>query len=210
MKKKIRFKEFNKKVKELWAIPRYRAIIKLSLYGIMFLILIVMSNISNSMNINKVEQKDTNTYTEIINLLDLENGNINYDLKINNLMYKLEGKIENNIITGYFDNNAEIKKIVVKENKIYELKNNEELLNEELNLLIHSKLLIPTNIINIVKNQSAYIDKEVEESIYTFEVNEENIQYEVNIFINQEKITRFNIKNDEMEYNMLVDFDKNI
>jgi len=208
MKKKNKLGEYIKKFKELWAIPRYRAIIKLSLYGIMFLLIIIMANISSSMNTNQDETEKTKSYTEIIKLYDLENADINYNLKINNMTYKLEGKLENNLLTGYFDNNNEIKKIVIKENSIYEIKNNEELVNEELNTLINAKLLLPINIIEIVKNESAYINKGIEETTYTFEINDNNIKYEVVISITEEKITNIKVFNEKIEYNMLVDFDK--
>ena len=208
MKKKNKLGEYIKKFKELWAIPRYRAIIKLSLYGIMFLLLIIMANISSSMNSSNNEKEETKSYTEIIKLCDLDNALINYNLKINDINYKIEGKVQNNILNGYLDNNTEIKKITIKENNIYEIKNNEEIINEELNTLLNAKLLIPKNIIEIVKNESAYINKGIEETTYIFEINDNNIKYEVIISINKEIISNIKVYNENFEYNMLVDFDK--
>ena len=87
-------------------------------------------------------------------------------------------------------------------------KNNEEIINEELNTLLNAKLLIPKNIIELVKRESAYINKGKEETTYTFEINDNNIKYEVLISINNEKITNIKAYNENFEYNMLVDFDK--
>jgi len=208
MKKKTKLGEYIKKFKELWAIPRYRAIIKLSLYGIMFLLIIIMANISSSMNSSNNEKEETKSYTEIIKLYDLDNALINYNLKINDINYKLEGKVQNNILNGYLDNNTEIRKITIKENNIYEIKNNEEIINEKLNTLLNAKLLIPKNIIELVKRESAYINKGKEETTYTFEINDNNIKYEVLISINNEEITNIKAYNENFEYNLLVDFDK--
>lgn len=208
MKKKNKLKEFYNKFKELWGYPRYRALIKLSLYAIMFIIIIIMANISNSMSSTKEEKDERKTYSEIINLYNLEIAEIDYNLKINNSTYKLEGKIENNILSAYFDNNIEIKKINIQENTIYEIKNNKQLFNEELNNLIYAKLLIPKNIIDIVKKESAYINKGIEETTYTFKINDNNIKYEIIISINAEKITNIKVYNEVFEYNMNVSFDK--
>lgn len=207
MKKKIKFKEYYKKLKELWEIPKYRALIKLSLYGIMFIFIIVLANVYQETN-KMDETEQTKSYTEIINALDLTNCDIKYKINTSINNYTLEGKIENNILSGYLDNNTEIKKIIIKENTIYEIKNNEELVNEEINNIINAKLIIPKNIIDIVKNSSAYINKGSEETTYTFEITDNNIKYEVVITIIEEKITNIEVSNEEIEYNMLVNFDK--
>lgn len=206
--KSNKLKDYYKKFKELWKIPRYKAIIKLALYGIMFLMIIIMANLYSDTNNYNNEEEQTKSYAEIIKVHDLENVEINYNLKINNYIYKLEGKIENNILSGYLDNNTEIKKIIIKENTIYEIKKNEEIVNEEINNIINAKLIIPKNIIDIVKNSSVYINKGSEETTYTFEITDNNIKYEVVITIIEEKITNIEVSNEEIEYNMLVNFDK--
>ena len=208
MKQKKKIKEYIKILKELWLIPRYRAIIKLSLYGIMFLFLIVLTRLSNKINTTEQKSDERNSYTEIIKSINLENADIKYTLKINELIYTLEGKIEDNIISGYLDNNNEIKKIIIKENNIYEVKNSEQILNEEINNTIDYKLLFPKTIIDLVKNESAFIKKGIEETTYIFETYDNNIKYEIMIFMNSEEITKISIINDKLECNMSINFDK--
>ena len=90
MKKKNKVKDYYKKLKELWAIPRYRALIKLSLYGIMFLIIIVMANLYQMPTQKQEENKEeTKTYTEIINSINLANCDVVYNIVSPNFTYKI-------------------------------------------------------------------------------------------------------------------------
>lgn len=209
MTKKSKVKEFYKKFKELWAIPRYRAIIKLTLYGIMFLIIILMANMYQNTNTTETKPNDENkTYTEIINSLDLENCDITYNINIPNNLYKIEGKIENNILTGYLENNGAIKKISVKDNNFYQIINNIEYIDDQLNNILNSSFMLPKNIINLVENSSAYINKGIEETTYTFNIFYKNVTYEVKIVTNLESLPKILISNNEVEYNLEYVFDK--
>jgi len=209
MKKKSKIKEYYQNFKDLWAHPKYRALIKLSLYAIMFLIIIVMSNLYEGVSSShkNEETEQTKTYTEIINSINLDNCDILYNIKTLYNEYKLDGKIKENNLTGYIEKD-EIKKITIKDNLIYQIDNNIETIDEELTSDIIVYFLIPKNIVNLVQNESAYINKGEKDTTYEFNINYNNENYAIRITINNETITNININNNQLEYNMELDFDK--
>lgn len=208
MKKKNKVKDYCKLLKELWAIPRYRALIKLCLYGIMFLMIIVMANLYQMPTQKQEENKEqTKTYTEIINSIDLDNCDIVYNITSPNFIYKIEGKIKDNILSGYIESNDTIKKITLKDNNFYQIINNIEYIDEELNLNLEKSIMMPKNIVGLVSNESAYINKGIEDTTYLFNINFNNQNYEIKLILNLETITNIYVTNNEIEYNIEVDFD---
>lgn len=208
MKKKSKIKEIIKKFKELWAIPRYRALIKLSLYGIMFLILIIMANKYQDNGTHKNDKNEQNkTYTEIIKTINLENSDILYNIKTEIKEYKIEGKIKDNILSGYLESD-DITKILLKDNNIYIINNNIETVDETLNSELISYFLLPKNIINLVENERTYINKEKDLTTYEYNINYNNINYDIKITLNKDTIENINITNASIEYIMEFDFDK--
>ena len=208
MKKKANIKEFYNIFKQLWGHPRYRALIKLSLYAIMFLMIIIMSNITQETQSHKnKENEQTKTYTEIIKSINLETCDIVYDIKTTTKEYKIEGKIKDNILTAYIESDI-ITKIILKENNIFKISNDIESVDEDLNSNLISYFLLPKNIINLVENESSSINKGKELKTYEFNINYNNVNYEIKIIIKKDTITNINIKNEHLEYNMEIDFDK--
>ena len=201
-----KIKEFLKKIKELWAIPRYRALIKLSLYGVMFLIIIIMANLYSGVQ-NNSEETDK-SFSEILNSTNFNNTEINYNIKVNNIEYKIEGQIENNILIGYLESNNSIKKIKLDNNIIYNTGNNNEVVDDELNNIFIKEFLIPKKIIDLIDNESAYIEKSDSATSYTYEITHNNNQYEITLTTNLEVITNISAKNSDIQYNLTLIFDK--
>lgn len=211
MKKKIKdylkkIKEYYNKFKELWSVPRYRAIIKLSIYAFMFIVIFSLASVFNNANSNDTNSEKS--YAEILDATDVENLDIKYNIKVMNSSYIIEGEINNNILNGYIENNGSIKKIKIKENTIYNIINNVEAIDEELNNLLIKDFLLPKNIIELTTNEAAYIEKGEKNSIYTYEVNYNNINYEIRLTTNLENLTNITISNDTINYNLEIIFDK--
>lgn len=200
--KKNKLKEYIKKFKEIWSYPRYRAIIKLSLYGIMFLIIIIMANISSG--INNEEKNNTKSFTEILNATNLENSAIEYNIKVNGIEYKIEGQIKNNVLTGYIENNDNIKKIKLENNTIFNIGNNSEIIDQELNNLLIKDFLLPKKIIELINNETAYIEKNATNIFYTYEIIHNSNQYEIKLTTNLEVFDNISIKNSNTEYNLII------
>lgn len=201
-----KIKEFLKKIKELWAIPRYRALIKLSLYGVMFLIIIIMANFYSGVQNNSEETNKS--FSEILNSTNFNNTEINYNIKVDNIEYKIDGQIENSILIGYLESNNSIKKIKLDNNIIYNTGNNNEVVDDELNNIFIKEFLIPKKIIDLIDNESAYIEKSDSATSYTYEITHNNNQYEITLTTNLEVITNISVNNSDIQYNLNLIFDK--
>ena len=139
--KKEQIKELYSKFKIAWADPRKKAGIKLLGYLIFFIILLLFASITSHMNKYTSSNTKTTTTTTVQDKYNdkqkklLTNKySINYVININNIEYKINGNIENNIINGYFETPNGIKNIIFKENNLYEINNEQEtLLETEIN-----------------------------------------------------------------------------
>jgi len=114
---------------------------------------------------------------------------VNYVININNLEYKINGTIEDNILSGYFETPNGIKKILFKDNNLYELNNEEEIL---LETEINKNLIDLEYILNLIKQNSAIISDKEETKTYTYNID--NLGLNIIVTTNEENITQINIK----------------
>ena len=167
-----------------------------------------MANLYQMPTQKQEENKEqTKTYTEIINTIDFDNCDIVYNITSSNFIYKIERKIKDNILNGYIESNDTIRKITLKDNTFYQIINNIEYTDEELNLNLEQTFMMPKNIVGLVSNESAYINKGIEDTTYLFNINFNNQNYEIKLILNLETITNIYVTNNEIEYNIEVDFD---
>ena len=167
--KKNNLKKYWKILKENWKIPRFRAIIKLSLYAIMFLMIIILVRIGNdTANMDKKTENKV-SYNDIIKNTKELKYKLSYKLSNNSNICTIDGDIEDNILTGYITCNNQIKKIQVKDNEIYNVNSNSS--DEELNNIFEGIFLLPNNIIELVNNEKSYIEKNEDSSKYLYKVN---------------------------------------
>lgn len=208
------FKNFITKFKNVWQVPRYRALIKLGCYLLFFCIVFSLPSVSyNSQNNNSntspagKEEKDL-SYKEIIENSNKDVFDIKYNLVNNDFTTTLTGQIKNNILTGFLEGNESILKITVKDNTIYNIINNEETYDEVLNNQYLSYFLIPQNIFNLVNNQKAYIEKNEEESSYTYNINYNDVQYEIILKTDLKYVKHIIINNNTIKYDLELLIDK--
>lgn len=213
-KKNSKFKEYYKKFKEAWAIPQKRAGIKLLGYLIFFVILFTVSAIVSRVgNSNKLyNESNTTTTTAIIkedkyndkqnNLLNSKH-NINYTISINDIEYKINGTLENNIINGYLESTDDINKIIIESDKIYSLKKEEKI---ELETDIDINLLNLNKIINLIKQNSGIIERIDENNKnYSYKVNYNEKELNIKIYTNENNIYQIDILFDNNSY--ILNFD---
>ena len=194
--KKEQLKELYSKFKIAWADPRKKAGIKLLGYLIFFIILLLFASITSHMNKYKSPTNKTTTtttapdkYNDKQKALLTNKQSINYVININNIEYKINGTIENNILSGYFETPNGIKKILFKDNNLYELNNEEEsLLESEIN----KNLIDLEYILNLIKQNSAIISDKEETKTYTYNID--NLGLNIIVNTNDENITQINIK----------------
>lgn len=211
MKNNNKMDEFYNNFKETWSNPRKKAAIKLGGYFIFFFVLLLFAAIANNMDsgIEYVQSNTTNTTTtEVIdkyitkqNDLLTSKYNINYVIKVNNIEYKINGSMENKILTGYLEKTDEIKKIVFKDNILYEIKNNEEVL---LETEINKDYININYIINLIKQSSAIIETVENGKNYSYDLSEINTS--IIVKTNDVAIDEINIVNGEDQY--CLNFDK--
>jgi len=189
-------KELYNKYKEAKKDPRKKAGMKLLGYLIFFLLIALFANISNDISKTNENFKPTTTtttkvvdsYVEKQNNLFTNKNNINYEITYNDKKDIIKGTLENNIINGYLENENIIKKIIIKNNSIYEINNNEE---TELEVEFNVNNLNLFNIINSIKQTSAFIKEKEDIKTYLYELDNKKIYVESN----KEQI--FNIKIEE-------------
>lgn len=208
-KKDSKIKNFYNSLKEAWKDPRKKAGIKLLSYFIFFIILFLLAFITNQINktnnnINKEQDKTTkvvDTYINKLNSLLTDKYNIEYTLNNEEKILKIDGILNNNQINGYLEYDNTIKKIVIKDNNIYEIVNDVENI---INLDYDISFLNLNDLITLLKSNSPI--KEVKDNIskYTYNVIYKDIS--LNIVVSMEDyIKEIDITNETLKYNLIFD-----
>ena len=204
-------KKIIDKFKSAWKVPRKRAGIKLLGYFIFLLIFFMLAIIgNNSNNERKYEKKETKTTTEIKENLTVKqnkfldiNHQISYEITTPSNTYKINGTLKESIIEGYLETTDTIKKIMLKDNIIYENKNN-ELINMEIEF--DTNYLNISNIFNLIEKNRAFIKEENNNKIYQYSISIDDITANINLITDKTKINEIDINYNNIIYNL--DFDK--
>lgn len=173
-------------------VPGVKIVLKLALYFIfiiIFVIVISVSNYSKKDNNNTLTTTTTETisknYYDIINNLSLLKKEIVIigDIKLNLDI--------DETISGYEEQSSEIKKVIIKDNKIYEINNGIETLS---NLMDDASYLNPTELIKYLLNNKSIKTTENNNNIYKY--------YDLTVYVENEKITKVVFNNGyEINYN---------
>lgn len=173
-------------------VPGVKIVLKLALYFIfiiIFVIVISVSNYSKKDNNNTLTTTTTETisknYYDIINNLSLLKKEIVIigDIKLNLDI--------DETISGYEEQSSEIKKVIIKDNKIYEINNGTETLS---NLIDDASYLNPTELIKYLLNNKSIKTTENNNNIYKYN--------DLTVYVENEKITKVVFNNGyEINYN---------
>lgn len=173
-------------------VPGVKIVLKLALYFIfiiIFVIVISISNYSKKDNNNTLTTTTTETisknYYDIINNLSLLKKEIVIigDIKLNLDI--------DETISGYEEQSSEIKKVIIKDNKIYEINNGIETLS---NLIDDASYLNPTELIKYLLNNKSIKTTENNNNIYKYN--------DLTVYVENEKITKVVFNNGyEINYN---------
>lgn len=174
-------------------VPGVKILTKLFLYFIFIITFITIISISNYSKKAASDTSTTTTTTETISK--------NYYDIINNLsLLKKEiviiGDIKLNLdidetISGYEEQSSEIKKVIIKDNKIYEINNGIETLS---NLIDDASYLNPTELIKYLLNNKSIKTTENNNNIYKYN--------DLTVYVENEKITKVVFNNGyEINYN---------
>lgn len=173
-------------------VPGVKIVLKLALYFIfiiIFVIVISVSNYSKKDNNNTLTTTTTETisknYYDIINNLSLLKKEIVIigDIKLNLDI--------DETISGYEEQSSDIKKVIIKDNKIYEINNEIETL---CNLIDDASYLNPTELIKYLLNNKSIKTTENNNNIYKYN--------DLTVYVENEKITKVVFNNGyEINYN---------
>ncbi len=174
-------------------VPGVKIVLKLALYFIFIIIFVIVISVSN------YSKKDNNNNTLTTTTTEAISKNY-YDI-INNLsLLKKEiviiGDIKLNLdidetISGYKEQSSEIKKVIIKDNKIYEINNGIETLSD---LIDDASYLNPTELIKYLLNNKSIKTTENNNNIYKYN--------DLTAYVENEKITKVIFNNGyEINYN---------
>lgn len=174
-------------------VPGVKIVLKLALYFIFIIIFVIVISVSN------YSKKDNNNNTLTTTTTETISKNY-YDI-INNLsLLKKEiviiGDIKLNLdidetISGYKEQSSEIKKVIIKDNKIYEINNGIETLSD---LIDDASYLNPTELIKYLLNNKSIKTTENNNNIYKYN--------DLTAYVENEKITKVVFNNGyEINYN---------
>lgn len=185
-------------------VPGFRAIVKLLIPLIFcFIIMIVVATGKSSLydtvedTTPKTEETTKLTYRQILDKVYTDSKNYLVDIKINEAEYHLEGKIEENTITGFIENVNGIKNFKINEENIYEIKMGKEQVNPELFNEINIDYIIPEKTIKMIESYTADT-KSAEDGNTKYNYNLENQQ--INVVVSNEKVLKISIEGENYSY----------
>ena len=180
-----------KELNDLWKNPKYKALIKLLLWVIFFLIIYSLILVSNNRIIKNNEEGSKNeiNYTKILNL-SFNTLSVKYELND----YYVEGIVKNNIFNGYINyKDGTTYKIKYDGNTITKI-NDSSNNDEYIVISIDSQYLLPSYLVNLFKKNEP---KKIDTNIYSYKIGDIEYQvkyndkelYEINI-IENDKISK--------------------
>ena len=192
-------------LKELWKNPGYKALIKLGLWLIFFVIiyLFIFINRSAYNSANNIENKINSTttiqtkitYNKMKQLLINNEQLVIYTIND----YYIEGSVKDNTLNATLEDNIDLTyKIKYDGEYLYQVKKEEEIINEELLKDIKLEYLLPSNIINLINNPKIISIKNADEKIYSYNIDESTIS----VYLNNDRIEKIIVLDNGITYNL--------
>ncbi len=152
---------------EFWQTPRGKAIIKLGLWGIFFLVLFILIGlekpINNEINNNEeTEVKQFVLYYDMLEEIKQNNYKYKYSIKINDLNYILEGSKNGLIEEGLLESNNNIFKYYIDSNGIYKVNLDQKEKIDKLDNNIDDNIININNLLEMIKDIDYKVEKEDE------------------------------------------------
>ena len=178
---------FEVLVRNYKTVPGLRIVLKLGFYIIFIIIFVLVIMISNYSKKNDEVEKSTTTTKEVVEskkyrdmISDLSNTKKELVI-INDIKINLD--ISANI-TGYLEMNDTIKKVIFKDNKLYEIIDGNEVLNETLT---DPSFIDINNVVTYLFNNKSIRLVEENNTLYKYDL--------LNVYVNNDKITKVVVNN---------------
>lgn len=178
---------FEVLIRNYKTVPGLRIVLKLGFYIIFIIIFVLVIMISNYSKKNDKIEMSTTTTKEVVEskkyrdmISDLSNTKKEFVI-INDIKINLD--IQANI-TGYLEMNDTIKKVIFKDNKLYEIIDGNEILNETLT---DPSFIDINNVITYLFNNKSIRLVEENDTLYKYDL--------LNVYVNNDKITKVVVNN---------------
>ena len=164
------------KFKEMWANPRYKAIIKLGFWFVFLIVIVVFSSVSSPKETNSIPNSEMDK-EEIVfaSLDDMQNNillnNSKYSLKVsnvvNNSLLVYDGEIVEGVDIGYFESTNEVYKYSCTLEGCYKLYTDHQ---EEIEMQSYPLLYI-SDVFQMIKDKEADVTISGENKIYKYNLD---------------------------------------
>lgn len=179
----------QKDQKEFWHTKRGKALIKLGLWGIFFLVIFVLSAVSSyNYKPNELETYHFRVYEDMINDLLKNNFEFSYKIKVEDKIYFFSGKSDGKKTLGIKETKENMLKYLIEDNITYKLnlEDKEEITNLYENLNVNYLNL--TELFASLKDIHYHIEKHD---------NKRDILYDNGVIIKSDEYNIFSILIDE-------------
>lgn len=188
---KMRLKDYLKNISYNYKNNKaFKALVKLILYLVFFVVIISVVSLGSSSTESKRETttttKKTVNYKEILSHIIKDNNTFTYEITLNeNDKVIIEYSIKENVLEGVYENKEKTSKFKIEDNKVYELKMNEQIETPELfsnlninyiNIYTLFNLLDQDKALKFIEGDLTKYEYNYEDSKITTIVKEENIQ----------------------------------
>lgn len=193
-----------KKIKELWAIPRYKALIKLGGWFIFFLLIIILCSLpTNTKNI-KTDDKSKDNETKYVQFETMQSNllanNYRYMLTLTNSteqsLIVYNGEINEGIDNGYYESKTEIYKYSCTLEKCYKVYTDHQ---EEFEMESYPLSYI-IFVFDLIKNVEPNIIEENNTRNYKYTVDIQGYDCEVEIKTSLNDIMSINLQTQKENY----------
>ena len=198
-------------------VPGFKASVKLGLYFIFIFILVVLVAFTNySKKEKKLETvasgKATTTtsakalsYGEMLDVIKNVGTEFKTTIKLNDKEYLINVIIKDNYLEGYYETSNVNTKFKIQDDKVYEVKMNNETENNKLLELFDLDFINPITLVNTLKVTSStkkLVDGDV---IYNYNINKNDMDsYTADVSTDNNHISKIVIKNDIISYEINV------
>lgn len=191
-------------------VPGFRSLVKLLLYFLFIFVFVIVVLLANGdidtenkddiTSITTASSIKNKTYKDILESIANTDKNYKMEITINSENYLIEASNISNEVLGYFETNENTKRFKISNSKIYELKLDNSIENENLFGEIEIDFIVPANLINILKNNLSTKRISDNETVYTYEIEYKGIDYKINTYVVGENLTKIDITNNEYSY----------
>ncbi len=189
----------------------FRSFVKLCLYFLIIFLFILFINLADKELSSKREantyrtttiQKKKKVYKEILEEIIIQKKDVFASLKIGDNVYHVDFVMKDEI-SGFIETANETKRFKIRDGKVFEIKLNQEIENEQLFEGIKLDFLLPEIFIRRLESQISTKMIYDQYTIYTYKIEQEGKEYKVDCTVENDILTKVKIVGEEEEYEIL-------